>query len=1017
MTHQEQIDFYTAVKQEKPEYFLNRFVLDIGSLDLNGNNQYLFENSLYLGVDLLPGRNVDLASKAHELTLPDNSIDTIITTEFLEYDQHYDQTLKNIIRMLKPGGFFIFSCATTGRAEHGIRRSKPQDAPFTQEFDSWGDYYKNLNETDIRAILDIDQLFIQYAFSVNNKSHDLYFWGIKRGDFIARNDYSFQIERSIVNTTLQKKDIEIQKINESITKYQTEINEYESKLELIKNNAQIELHTHQTLLNKTIGESEAINSLLDKTITKYDTTKTQLDSTTFQYNATKAQLELINNEYTIIKVLLEQKIIQFDALKSNYAMLVRSNSWKVTLSFRELRRWLSSPKVQTKKYLLAVSNKLDHLLKKTTNKLAFIKKTNRRVHHNFKLLLLIRKQYGIGVAFKKAKFIFKQQGLAGVKTCLYLFYKKKFFFNQTLTSSLLKESIANKNHYKEWVSRYDTLDDEKRLRITAQINAMSSLPKISIVMPVYNPCLKMLKEAIDSVRTQLYPNWELCIADDASTNLAIPKFLKEQVTEDSRIKLSILNKNGHISAASNAALTLVTGEFIALLDHDDLIPEDALFWVAHAINNNPKASLFYSDEDKVDEEQGRHAPYFKPDWNYDLFLSHNMISHLGVYRTSLIHKIGGWRVGYEGSQDYDLALRCIEHLSSENIVHISRILYHWRAHENSTSLSADTKPYAVIAGEKVLNEHLKRKGVSGTVEHLNAGYKVNYTLPKKQPLISLIIPTRNGLNLLKQCIDSILTKTTYLNYELLIIDNNSDEPETLDYLKKIQSTVNIRVIKDKRPFNYSALNNNAIKRAKGTLVALINNDIEVIDPNWLSEMVSLALQPGVGAVGARLLYPNNQLQHGGVILGLLGVAGHAHRHNIKEDFGYFGRAAIISSFSAVTAACLVIKKSIYNQVNGLNENELKVAFNDVDFCLRVREAGYRNVYTPYALLYHHESATRGLEDTPEKEMRFSQEIQYMKTRWGKALLNDPAYNRNLTLEYEDFSLAWPPRIVDEERLL
>lgn len=564
--------------------------------------------------------------------------------------------------------------------------------------------------------------------------------------------------------------------------------------------------------------------------------------------------------------------------------------------------------------------------------------------------------------------------------------------------------------YAEWIELYDRLDEGALSLMKSDIAAMATPPRISLVMPTYNADPVWLAEAIDSVRNQIYPHWELCVADDASTSPKVRPLLERYMQEDARIRVVFREKNGHISAASNSALELVTSDWVGLLDHDDLLAQHALYCVAKEIVRRPDARLIYSDEDKIDVNGRRHEPYFKCDMNIDLFYSHNMISHFGVYQKHLLDEIGGFRVGLEGSQDYDLALRCLERIGPEAIVHIPRVLYHWRVHPSSTAASGDAKPYAVVAGERALNEHFARRGIDGSVEGLAYGYRARYRLPEQRPLVSLIIPTRNGLNLLKQCIDSIRARTTYAPYEIIVVDNGSDEKATLDYLHGLASAGNIRVIRDDRPFNYSALNNSAIASANGEIVGLVNNDIEVISDTWLDEMVSLAIQPGVGAVGAKLLYPDGKIQHAGVVAGMGGVAGHAHRLFPRDSFGYFSRNALISSFSAVTAACLIVRKAIYEQVGGLNEVDLTVAFNDVDFCLRVREAGYRNVYTPYAELYHHESATRGTEDNPEKKARFAREVAYMHERWGKSLQYDPAYSPNLALDRTDFSLAWPPRV-------
>ena len=611
---------------------------------------------------------------------------------------------------------------------------------------------------------------------------------------------------------------------------------------------------------------------------------------------------------------------------------------------------------------------------------------------------------GLRSTFKKAVNLYRREGFAGIRRGV-----RMVVASRGITPTRAPEG-CDRNDYAEWIRRYDTLTDEMRASMYTRIASCTHKPLISVVLPTYNPKPEWLIEAIESVRTQIYPHWELCIADDASTDKAIRHILERYARADARIKVVFREQNGHISAASNSALELVTGEWVALLDHDDLMSEHALFWVAEAIQKNPEARLIYSDEDKIDESGKRFDPYFKCDWNVDLFYSHNMICHLGVYRADILNSIGGFRVGLEGAQDYDLALRCIERIGKKQIHHVARVLYHWRMHTESTAQSADTKPYAMLAGERALNEHFQRQTINAKAKLVEYGYRVRYALPDCPPMVSLIILTRNGLQLIRPCVESILEKTTYRNYEILIVDNGSDDPATLQYLNALQTRARIRVVRDDRAFNYSALNNMAVRLARGEIVGLLNNDLEVVSPDWLSEMVSIALQPRVGAVGARLWYPNETLQHGGVIIGLGGLAGHFHKNLPRRHGGFVGRACLIQGLSAVTGACLVIRKVIYEEVGGLNETDLPVAFNDVDFCLRVQGVGYRNVWTPYAELYHHESATRGYEDTPLKQARFAKEAQYMKQRWGDQLLNDPAYSCNLTLGHEDCSLAWPPRV-------
>lgn len=604
---------------------------------------------------------------------------------------------------------------------------------------------------------------------------------------------------------------------------------------------------------------------------------------------------------------------------------------------------------------------------------------------------------GLRLFARKAYGIFRREGLAGVKSRI-----------AWLRAGA--PGTVDPERYAEWVRRYDQIDDATREAIRERIAGFENPPRISVVMPVYNPDPKWLVEAIDSIRGQLYPHWELCIADDVSTDPAIRPLLERYAAQDKRIKVAFREKNGHISAASNTALERVTGAWVALFDHDDLLPEHALYCVADAIERDSSIRMIYSDEDKIDGSGKRRDPYFKCGWNPDLFLSQNMFSHLGVYQKALLDEVGGFREGYEGSQDYDLALRCVERAGVEAIHHIPRVLYHWRVHAESTASGTDAKPYAVVAGERALNDHFDRMGIRGVAEYAGNGYRARYAMPDPMPLVSLVIPIRNGLDLIRQCIKSIVSRTTYRNYEIIIVDNGTDDPATLDYLASLKNDGRVRVLRDDRPFNFSARCNSAVEVANGEIVGLIDHDIEVISPEWLSEMVSIALQPGVGAVGAKLLYPNDTIQHAGVVLGLLGVAGHVHKHIPRRSFGYFGRASLISSFSAVTAACMIVRKSIYREVAGLNEQDLSLAFNDVDFCIRIREAGYRNVWTPYAELYRRQSATQGHDDNPVEQARFDGEVEYMQRRWGALLQSDSSYSPNLTLSEEDFGLAWPPRV-------
>ena len=427
------------------------------------------------------------------------------------------------------------------------------------------------------------------------------------------------------------------------------------------------------------------------------------------------------------------------------------------------------------------------------------------------------------------------------------------------------------------------------------------------------------------------------------------------------------------------------------------------------LNKNHSLKFIYSDEDKIDENGKRFDPHFKPGWSPHLLLSHNYLCHLSLVSREIFEDTGGFRKGFEGAQDFDLFLRITSKLDDKHIAHIPEILYHWRAHPNSTAQNLDNKTYAIKASVKALESYLDEKGIDGVVKVTKYNkFQITYKL-SSTPLVSLIIPTRNGYHLLKQAIESITALTDYPKYEIIVVDNGSDQDDIKKYLEHIAKYKNIKVIRDDSPYNYPQLNNRAVKHADGEIIGLINNDIEVISSSWLTEMVSYAVQPEIGAVGAKLLYPNKSLQHGGVILGVGGVAGHSHKYLGYGEPGYFARAVVVQNLSAVTAACLVMRKDLFLSVGGLNEKHLKIAFNDIDLCLKIREEGYKVVWTPFAELFHHESATRGPEDSLKKVKRFNKEVIYMKKRWGDTLLNDPYYNKNLTLDREDFSIALPPR--------
>ena len=548
------------------------------------------------------------------------------------------------------------------------------------------------------------------------------------------------------------------------------------------------------------------------------------------------------------------------------------------------------------------------------------------------------------------------------------------------------EEDFDRSDYTEWLRRYDNPTEAETANLTAQAQALAmqpGAPTFSLLMALdraHEPLnLQWLKEAVASVQAQMYPKWELCIAVPGQTDAAVREALDVMVAADQRIKLVPAPADQGLLAA---AFGVSTADWIVVLNAINKIAPKAFNTSAKVIFEGKKCDIIYTDSDKLfGLGFERVAPDFKPDWNLDLFLSsgsaHNYTQDLCFFKADLVRELGGFENGSDSG--FELFARAMARREPLQIHHIPQVLVHVRQ-------------------------------VGGAAETV-ANQKIQYALPAVPPLVSLIIPTKNNVALLRQCIGSILSKTSYPNYEILVVDNGSDQAETLDYLKTLTAHPQIRVIRDNYAFNYSALNNYAVTFAKGEILALVNDDIEVGDvasTDWLTEMVGHALRPGVGAVGARLWYPNQTLQHAGMVL-VGGVARHVHKHLPKGQTGFNGRAVLTQNFSAVTGACLVVKKAFFEQVGGLNDQELAVGFNDVDFCLKLLEAGYRNVWTPNAELIHHESATRGQDNSPAKQRRAEKELRYMRKRWGDKLHIDPAYSPNLSDGHDDMSLAWPPR--------
>lgn len=616
----------------------------------------------------------------------------------------------------------------------------------------------------------------------------------------------------------------------------------------------------------------------------------------------------------------------------------------------------------------------------------------------------VKKAGGFSSILKKLAVIYRKEGMYGIKRLI------SFYYAKNKLRATKGSGKFDRNDYAEWVRRYDTIDERKRNLISELCDKMTAKPLISVLMPTYNTNPEWLCKAIESVRNQIYTNWELCIADDASTKQSVREVLERYKKKDKRIKVVIKENNGHISAASNAALEIVCGEWIALLDHDDELPEHALFHVAQVINSKNEVRMIYSDEDKINDRGDRFDPYFKCDWNQDLFYSQNMFSHLGVYETKLVRKVGGFRLGYEGSQDYDLALRCIEHIQPTQIYHIPHVLYHWRVHTESTSMTNEAKPYAMIAGERALNDHFQRTGKKGSIKYIGCGYEPRYYLPKELPKVSIVIIHEKHTKLLKRCIQSILLKTDYSNFEIIVVNNHPKDFNEIQNFNKIFSTSKVRVVSGCDNANNSKLINYGVHQASGDLIVLLDYSAEVISNEWISTMVSHILREDIGAVGAKLWYRNNTIQHAGITLGIDGIAANTHKNMPKGEYGYFGRAALTHNVTAISKNCMVLRKSIFEKLNGFNEVELPEAYSDIDFCLRLRDEGYRIVWTPLAELYIDCEHEKNFAREECHKINQCEAIEYIKKKWNTILQNDPAYSPNLTINDLDFSLAWPPRI-------
>lgn len=596
------------------------------------------------------------------------------------------------------------------------------------------------------------------------------------------------------------------------------------------------------------------------------------------------------------------------------------------------------------------------------------------------------------------RFIKKLKPYNIVKGLRYLkHYGPKEFFVR-LSERMEPEEVP----YGPWFESHKVKAEDLKLQGK---HHFSFAPLISVVVPAYRTPEVFLREMIDSLKNQSYSNWELCIANASPEDEVMDRVLREYASQDSRIRVKQLKDNLGIAENTNEAFALAAGEFIGLLDHDDLLAPDALYEIVKLMNEEENLDVVYTDEDKVTTDLSEHfQPHMKPDFNLDLLRSNNYICHFFVARRSLVEQTGGFRKEFDGAQDYDFIFRCVE--GAKKIGHVPRILYHWRTHKASTADNPASKMYAFEAGKRAIEGNLARTGMKGAVVRHTSDlgfYHVTYPV-QGEPLITIIIPNKDQKDTLKQCLDSVIQQSTYKNYEILIVENNSEHEETFAYYQELEQSDHIRVLTWEGEFNYSAINNFAAKKAKGEYLLFLNNDIQVITPRWMEEMLSNCQRPEVGIVGGKLYYPDDTIQHAGIIIGIGGIAGHAFLGMKRNRTGYLHKASLQMNYSAVTAACMMMKREAFDKTGGFEE-ALSVAFNDVDLCLRNCQEGYLVVYNPHVEMYHYESKSRGTEDSKEKVRRFQSEIEFMRSRWIPLLKKgDPYYNRNLTLSKWNYSL-------------
>lgn len=574
------------------------------------------------------------------------------------------------------------------------------------------------------------------------------------------------------------------------------------------------------------------------------------------------------------------------------------------------------------------------------------------------------------------------------------------------------QSASIERHYASWIALYQQIDDRTKAAIEADIAKFRSAPLISVLMPVFNPSPDHLRAAIRSVQDQLYRQWELCIADDASTDPAIGVLLREAQAEDPRIKVVWRERNGHISAASNSALDLATGSYIALLDHDDLLSPRGFYEVVAQIVRQPDVDIVYSDEDRVDEAGRRSHPYFKPGWNPELMLGHNLISHLGVFRRTLVQRVDGFRLGFEGSQDYDLALRVLAETTPDRVVHVPMVLYHWRQGAASRTFSEASHDRCVLSGRQAVHEFAYHEHANVKVvpaPFVPVWTRVIYPVPVPAPLVSVIITAGGHPNSLRRCIDALLHKTDYPELEVMIVYSGLEEPEAFMVRHGLEANCRIRILHLAKASSIVSMQNRAVAQTSGSVILLLDPCLAGAAPGWLREMVSHAIRPSIGVVGAKLLNVEGRIRHAGLTVDTKAVAGRPFMHKHRTSIGYFGHLQLARNVSAASGDCLMVRRDSFVEAGGLNEAALPTTFSDVDLCLKLVEKGYRNLWTPHAELVYDAARSFEVRPTVNEAADVTREVAYMRARWGSKLRADPYWNPNLSLQFDELALAFPPR--------